>query len=118
MLGIVATNDIMVSQYINHASASGELQNVTLDASLFSQTGGFGAENYSGRSSDGTLNIVGGIQQKTRNAVGQNFGANGFLKNYDWDNNLQTIQPKGYPKTPFVVQSWVDNTTIPNDFWQ
>jgi hypothetical protein len=61
--------------------------------------------------------MVGGIQQKTRNAVGQGFGANGFLKDYDWDNNLRTMQPKGYPKTPFTIQSWVDNTTIPTSFW-
>jgi hypothetical protein len=85
---------------------------------MFSQAGGFGAENYSGRGSDGTLHIVGGVQQKTRNAVGTNFGATGFLKDYDWDNNLQTMQPKGYPKTPFTIQSWVDNTTIPNSFFE
>jgi cytoskeletal protein CcmA (bactofilin family) len=128
MLGIVATNNILVSQYANHDNTTTtshgsttndgtELQNVTIDASLFSQTGGFGAENYSSRPSDGTLHIVGGIQQKTRNAVGQGFGANGFLKDYDWDNNLRTMQPKGYPKTPFTIQSWVDNTTIPTSFW-
>ena len=117
MLGIIATNDIMVSQYNDHKSTSGELKNVTIDASMFSQTGGFGAENYNGRPSDGTLHIVGGIQQKDRNAVGTNAGATGFIKNYDWDNNLLTSQPKGYPKTPFTIQSWVDNTTIPTSFW-
>jgi hypothetical protein len=117
MLGIVATNNIMISQYNNHASASGELNNVTLDASLFSQTGGFGAENYNSRPNDGTLHIVGGIQQNTRSAVGTGSGTTGFTKDYDWDDNLVRMQPKGYPKTPFVVQSWVDNTSIPSRFW-
>lgn len=121
MLGIVATNNIMVSQYTNHDDTQAELANVTLDASMFSQTGGFGAENYDSRGNDGKLTIVGGIQQKTRNAVGTNSGSSsqtGFRKDYDWDNNLMSFQPKGYPKTPFVVQSWVDNTTIPDSFWQ
>jgi len=121
MLGIVATNSIMVSQYANHDNSKSELANVTIDASMFSQTGGFGAENYTGRGNDGVLTIVGGIQQKTRNAVGTNSGSSsqtGFRKDYDWDNNLLSFQPKGYPKTPFVVQSWVDNTTIPDSFWK
>ena len=128
MLGIVATNNILVSQCVNDDErtttkngktvySGTDLQDVTIDASMFSQTGGFGAENYTTRPSDGTLNIVGGIQQQTRNGVGQNGGANGFLKNYDWDNNLKTLSPKGYPKTPFVVQNWVDNTSIPPQFY-
>jgi hypothetical protein len=119
MLGIVATNDIQISQYKEHASANGALNNVTIDASLFSQIGSFGAENYDGRANGGTLTVVGGIQQKTRAAVGTSgtSGQTGFKKDYDWDNNLQSMQPKGYPKTPFVVQSWVDNTSIPDAFF-
>jgi hypothetical protein len=118
MLGIVATNDIMVSQYINHFSGTGKvnLTNVTINASMFSQKGGFGAENYSTRGASGKLSIVGGIQQHVRRPVAQL--PDGFLKDYDFDNNLLTRDPAGYPKTPFVIQNWVDYTTIPTSFWQ
>ena len=129
MLGIVATNNILVTDNTNNNQGSGKTPaGVTINASMFSQVGGFGAENYSTRGykvtsggtttnyGSGTLKIVGGIQQHQRNPVGQSPA--GFLKDYDFDNNLLTTDPVGYPKTPFVVQSWIDNTTIPSDFWQ
>jgi cytoskeletal protein CcmA (bactofilin family) len=114
LLGIVATNAINVSQYINHDNTKAQLSNVNINASMFSQTSGFTAENYSSRTA-GTLHLVGGIQQQTRGAVGQ--GGKGFVKDYDWDLDLEKYQPKGYPKTPFVVQNWIDITKIPADFW-
>ena len=118
MLGIVATNNISVSQYYNHDNSKGEISNITINGSMFSQNGSFGAENYNTRGADGKLTVVGGIQQQKRGAVGLVGGAHGFLKDYDFDKNLTSFTPKGYPKTPFVVQSWFDNSSIPNDFWQ
>ena len=126
MLGLVATNNIMVSEFINHdnrTTGSGKtlknlgtpLANVTINASMFSQTGGFGAENPQGRDADGTLKIVGGLQQHQRNIVGYGTSS-GFLKDYDFDNDLNSGSPVGYPKTPFVVQAWVDYTNI-KDLW-
>jgi hypothetical protein len=122
MLGIVASNNILVSQYQNHntdTKTQVELKNVTINASIFSQTDGFGAENYDGRGNDGKLTVVGGIQQATRQPVGQGSGSNikGFLKDYDYDNNLNTQSPNGYPKTAFVVLDWVDQMNIPASFY-
>jgi hypothetical protein len=118
MLGIVSTNNITISQYLNHNDNSGRvaLGDVTIDASMFCQDAGagFGSENPGGRVS-ATLHVVGGVQQDTRQIVGQN--GHGFIKDYDWDLNLQTRQPVGYPRTPFEVQNWVDNTSIPIHFW-
>jgi hypothetical protein len=120
MLGIVATNNITVSQYVNHDGvAKVSLNNVNLNASMFSQTGSFTAENYSGRGDCGKLTLVGGLQQNIRGAVGQpGTPFNGFLKDYDWDNNLQNGSPIGYPTTKFLIKSWVDRTTIPEGFWK
>jgi hypothetical protein len=119
MLGIVASNNILVSQYLNHNSSSAELNNVTINASMFSQTGGFGAENYSGRGKDGKLTVIGGIQQATRQPVGTGSGSSmtGFTKDYDYDNNLNGQSPNGYPKTPFVVMDWIDQMNIPVSFY-
>jgi hypothetical protein len=119
MLGIVATNNITVSQYLNHNVNTGHvaLGDVTIDASMFCQAAGkgFGSENPGGRVS-AMLHVVGGVQQDTRQIVGQN--GKGFKKDYDWDKNLLTHQPVGYPRTAFVVQNWVDNTSIPTRFWE
>jgi hypothetical protein len=118
MLGIVATNNILVSQYQNHTGST-ELKNVTIDATMFSQTGGFGAENYNTRGNDGKLTVIGGIQQATRQPVGTGSGSSmtGFLKDYDYDKNLDAQSPNGYPKTPFVVTDWIDNMNIPLSFY-
>jgi len=114
MLGIVATNTVTVSQNINHDNTKAQLNNLTLNASIFSQTSGFCAEN-AGTRTPGLLHLVGGLQQLTRGLVTQN--GKGFTKDYDWDKNLAAGSPKGYPSTPFVVQNWIDLTTIPPDFW-
>jgi hypothetical protein len=128
MLGIVSTNNITVSEYLNHDNSTTTshghttqdgtpLGDVTIDASMFCQDAGagFGSEDPGGRVS-AILHVVGGVQQDTRQIVGQN--GQGFRKDYDWDLNLQTRQPVGYPRTPFEVQNWVDNTTIPVGFWE
>jgi hypothetical protein len=133
MLGIVATNNITVSQYVyNNSSSSAKVTmngkntskteldaldpTVTINASMFCQASGkgFGAENPGSRQV-ATLHLVGGIQQNTRQIVGQN--GYGFSKDYDWDLDLLKYQPKGYPKTTFMVQNWVDNTSIPPQFY-
>jgi hypothetical protein len=129
LLGLVTSNDIMVSEYINSDNTTRVVggrtvpngtpnNNVTINASMFCQNGGFGAEDYAGRVSAGTLTVVGGVQQHQRKPVGTGGGSTGFLKDYDFDTNLTANEPVGYPKTPFVVQSWVDNTTIPPIFWE
>ena len=90
---------------------------VTIDASMYSSSGGFGAENYSTRGNDGTLRVVGGIQELNRTAVAQGT-TEGFLKSYDYDLNLQYTTPKGYPSTRFLITNWIDSPIITNTtFW-
>ena len=115
-LGIVAVNDVMVTDNTDNNNG------VTIDASIFSLTGGFGAENYTSRGIDGELHLVGAIQAKDRNPVGTFSGsgtlASGFQKNYDYDTRLKDNPPAGYPKTAnFEVRNWYESITkYPNIF--
>jgi hypothetical protein len=133
MLGIVAQNDILVTDTEHPNTSSGgspdgvknytpsntnNSNGVNINASMYSATGGFGAENYSTRGTDGTLKVVGGIQEEDRTAVGL-VGGMGFYKSYDYDLNLQYNSPKGYPLTRFLIQDWRDSTVIVDQsFWQ
>jgi len=133
MLGIVSQNDILVTdtQHPN-TSTGGDPDNiknytpanannsngVTINASMYSASGGFGAENYDTRGVNGTLKVVGGIQEEDRTAVGL-VGGMGFYKSYDYDLNLQYSSPKGYPITRFLIQNWNDSTVVKDkSFWE
>jgi hypothetical protein len=109
-LGIVADNDVMITDNTKNSN------NVTIDASIFSLTGGFGAENYDTRSVCGDLNLVGAIQAKDRNPVGTFSGGtlqHGFHKDYDYDSRLGDTPPAGYPQTTnFQVKNWYENTVF------
>jgi hypothetical protein len=85
---------------------------------MYSSTAGFGAENYSTRGDNGTLRVVGGIQEANRMAVASGT-MEGFLKSYDYDLNLQYSSPKGYPITRFLIQNWNDSTVVKDkSFWE
>jgi hypothetical protein len=120
LLGIVANNNVWITDNTNNNDAS---KGVEVDASMYCLNGGFGAQNYSNRGGSnlftGTLKIVGGIQEKARNAVCQwTTPVEGFLKDYEYNLNLQYVTPKGYPTTNFAIKNWVDSTLISNSFWQ
>lgn len=106
MLGIAADEDIWVTD--NAANNS----DITIHASMFVRNGGFGAENYNTRPVSGTINLVGGIQQYQRNAVGTFSGGSinhGFQKNYRYDNRLLTDLPPEYPTTgSYEIISWYE----------
>lgn len=104
MLGIVAENDIIVTDNtVNRAD-------ITIQASMFSMTGGFTAEDYDTRPVSGTIYEYGGICQYQRGAVGQFSGSkitSGFYKNYTYDNRLLVSFPPAFPSTGlFEVLSW------------
>jgi len=135
LLGIVAENNIWVTDtqhpnatnktsdgattVINHALANNNnAGDVTIHATMYSSTDGFGAENYSTRGNNGTLRVVGGIQEAFRMAVASGT-TQGFLKSYDYDNNLAFTAPKGYPLSKFMILNWSDTTIIKDQsFWQ
>jgi hypothetical protein len=106
VLGIVAENEIFITD--NAANA----HDINIHASLFSQTKGFGSENYSSRSAAGYINLLGGITQESRMAVGTFSGSrivSGFSKRYRYDDRLMVLSPPSFPGTGnFEVVSWFE----------
>lgn len=107
LLGIVAQNDVIITE--NAANNS----DVNIHASIYSQNGGFGAENYNTRPVSGNINLLGGITQSTRRAVGTFSSSSGvtagFSKNYRYDERLRIASPPFYPATgTFQVVSWYE----------
>ncbi len=72
LLGITAQNNVLITD--NNAT-----QNIKIEAAIYCQDGGFGADNYDGRSVDGTINLYGGITQNIRRAVGTYNSSTGSL---------------------------------------
>jgi len=108
LLGIVAQNKVLITD--NDAT-----QNINIDAAIYCQDAGFGADNYSGRSVDGEINLFGGITQNIRQAVGQyttSYSGNitithGFNKRYRYDERLMQMFPPYFPTTGgFSIVSW------------
>lgn len=105
LLGIIAKNDVLITD-------NSSTKNVNIQAAIFCEDGGFGAENHSSRGKDGQINLMGGVTQKLRGPVGTFSGSNmlsGFNKSYKYDARLQRIAPPSFPDTKqFVVVSWLD----------
>jgi hypothetical protein len=108
LLGIVAQSNVYISD--NNAT-----QNINIDAAIYCQDGGFGAYNYDTRSVDGNINLLGGITQNIRKAVGQYttdyYGnitlTHGFNKRYRYDERLMQMFPPLFPTTGgFSIVSW------------
>lgn len=106
ILGIVAENEIYITD--NAANAD----NINIHAAMYSQKKGFGAENYDTRPSSGFINLLGGITQESRMAVGtfSSWGVgNGFSKRYRYDDRLMVMSPPSFPGTGnFEVVSWFE----------
>jgi hypothetical protein len=106
LLGIVAQNNVWITD--NKANS----KDINIDAAIYTQTGSFGAQNYNTRAVDGNINLVGGITQNTRGAVGTFSGSNiasGFSKRYKYDNRLLVSSPPMFPGTgSFEVVSWLE----------
>jgi len=110
MLGIMADNSVIITDdSANH-------NNVVIDGSIFCRTGGLTAENYSTRGISGTINLLGGIIQYQRGAVGTFSSSggtvtitSGFRKNYKYDTRLTTSSPPFFPFTgKYQLVSWID----------
>jgi hypothetical protein len=111
LLGIVAENNV----YITDNSQNNN--NINIDAAIFCQNGSFTAENYASRPAGGTINLLGGITQNVRGAVGtfqtDRWGnqtiVSGFSKSYRYDNRLMYSSPPSYPNTgSFEIVSWYE----------
>ena len=106
LLGIVAKNNILITDNTpNH-------NDINIQASVYSETGGFGAENYSSRPVSGNINLLGGIIQNIRQAVGTFSGKgikSGFSKRYIYDNRFLVASPPSFPGTgSYEIVSWLE----------
>jgi hypothetical protein len=106
LLGIVAEKNVLV------ADNTPNRHDVYIDAAIYSQTGGFGAENYKTRPNSGTIYLYGGVSQHSRQAVGTFNGGgivSGFNKNYTYDERLMKASPPDYPNTGSLeIVSWFE----------
>jgi len=106
LLGICAKNNVWITD--NAANHS----DININASVYCENGGFGAENYSSRPISGNINLTGGIIQDTRQAVGTFSGSgisSGFSKRYKYDDRLMSISPPSFPGTgSYEIVSWLE----------
>jgi hypothetical protein len=106
MLGLVAKNNVWLTD--NAANNN----NINIDASIYCETGSFGAENYNHRPVSGRINLLGGIIQFQRGAVGTFVGTGiktGFYKTYTYDERMMLASPPGFPGTgAFEIVSWYE----------
>lgn len=106
MLGICAENNILITK--NTANNS----DINIHASVYAEKGGFGADYYETRPVSGNINLLGGIIQKTRKAVGTFSGStikSGFAKRYKYDDRFMLASPPFFPGTGgFEIVSWYE----------
>jgi len=106
LLGICAENSVFITDNIPNRS------DINIHGSIYCEKGGFGAQNYSSRPISGNINLLGGIIQNTRAAVGT-FGSgginHGFAKRYKYDDRLLVASPPFFPGTGgFEIVSWYE----------
>ena len=106
LLGIIAQNNVLIT---NNSANS---HDININGTIYCQDGGFGAESYSTRPVSGNINLLGGIVQNTRQAVGtfdpsSGTTSHGFDKRYRYDERLMTISPPLFPGTgDYEIVSW------------
>ncbi len=92
-MGLVANEFVRVM----HGCSSNQLTSPTIDAALLALNHSFIVDNYNCGGSSGTLSVHGAIAQYFRGPVGQANGsggvANGYAKNYNYDDRLANILP-------------------------
>jgi len=106
LLGILAKNNVWITKNtLNN-------DDINIHASIYCETGGFGAQDYDTRPVSGDINLLGGIIQNTRKAVGTFGGSgieHGFSKRYRYDERLLVASPPFFPGTgAFEIVSWLE----------
>lgn len=107
MLGIVAQKQVLITDNTPNRN------DIIIQASIYAQDIGFGADNWSGRPPSGNIHLLGGIIQNTRQAVGQFNSSgvivNGFAKQYRYDDRFLVASPPFFPGTGgFEIVSWYE----------
>jgi hypothetical protein len=102
LLGIIATNEILIAN-----TAANNVGGVDVQAALYSQTKGLGAENITSGGVKGSIRLLGGTTQGQRQIVQS--GGNGYTKSYYYDDRLMGMSPPGFPLTGgFEIVSWLE----------
>jgi hypothetical protein len=111
MLGLCAEDSIVISHNTYNDN------NITIQGALFSLKSGLGAEEYDNTSFTpkvrGRINLLGGISQKQRAAVGtlNSDGTikTGYSKSYRYDDRMMNQNPPFYPTTgSYEILSWYE----------
>ena len=94
-LGIVSEKNTIVDKDAHRAEGN---QDLDIHASIMAldDEDSFYVENYNDGQSRGVLNILGGLIQFERGAVGLTNGS-GYLKNYTYDERYLGHAPRGFP---------------------
>jgi len=108
VLGIIAKNDVIITDN----TANTQNKDINIDASIYCEKGSFKAEKHDTRPVCGSINLFGGVIQKTRGAVGTLKGSalkSGFFKDYEYDERFLVITPPAFPRTgSFEIVSWYE----------
>ena len=110
LLGICAKDYVWISKTTPNKT------DINIQAAIFCQDGGFGAEDYNDEDSKwgprGNINLLGGISQSWRQPVGTFSGESiktGYAKKYSYDRRLASTSPPSFPGTGlFRLVSWYE----------
>jgi len=110
-LGIVGEKKVVVSRYAHQASGTEDL---TIQASIMALGNSFTVENYGSGGPRGSLNILGGVIQDVRGAVGTFISGgskpvlhSGYRKVYTYDERLLTRWPPHFPVSDqYSILAW------------
>lgn len=105
MLGIVTEDNVLIADNLANSS------DINIHASIYAETGGFGAGWSSFTQPNGFINLYGGIQNRRRVQIGVIVGGNiwGFNRSYKYDERLMLASPPGYPGTgEMEIVSWLE----------
>lgn len=104
LLGLVSEGNVIIDNNAHRDSGS---KDIDIHASIMTLDKSFEVEDYGWGDARGTINLVGGLQQKERGAVGTfNDGeiASGFSKSYSYDERLADSFPPFYPRVSTFAQ--------------
>ena len=111
MLGIVAKQNVIITN--NTANQD----DINIQAAIYVENGSFKVDAHDSGDPRGSINLYGGITQKTRGAVGtigtdkwgNKYIATGYNKRYKYDDRLLISYPPYYPGCgTFEVVSWLE----------
>lgn len=109
LLGLVSEGNVIVDEDAHRDHGNSDL---TIHASIMALNTSFKVEDYNQGSPRGTLNLLGGIIQSNRGAVGTFSGgsvASGYTKNYVYDERLLHTIPPAFPRESiFSIVYWKD----------